>query len=50
MPIEVPSNLVKAAREGGPTGVDRLLEAVLPDAYRVARAIIGNSQAAEDAA
>lgn len=50
MPISLPVDLVQAARAGDPADVDRLVEAVWPDAYRLANAVLGERQAAEDAA
>ena len=44
------SELVEAARTGGRDETDLLLRAVWPDAYRLARAILGDDQSAEDAA
>lgn len=50
MRLHVCTELIEAARNGASADVERLLEAVWPDAYRLARAIILQSQAAEDAA
>lgn len=50
MPTPVPRELVEAARDGGPAQIERLVEAIWPDAYRLARAILGEQQGAEDAA
>jgi RNA polymerase sigma-70 factor, ECF subfamily len=50
MAIPVSVELVRAACEGGPAEIERLLEAVWPDAYRLARAVLEDRQAAEDAA
>jgi RNA polymerase sigma-70 factor (ECF subfamily) len=50
MAIPVPMELVEAARAGGPLQIEQLVEAVWPDAYRLARAILGERQGAEDAA
>jgi RNA polymerase sigma-70 factor, ECF subfamily len=44
------TELVEAARTGGRDETDSLLCAVWPDAYRLARAILGDDQSAEDAA
>ncbi len=46
----VPAGLVDAARRGGREEIELLLRAVWPDAYRLARAILGADQPAEDAA
>jgi len=46
MPIE----LVEAARTGGRDEIELLLRGVWPDAYRLARAILGEDQSAEDVA
>lgn len=48
--IHTPTELIAAAQRGDPADIERLLEAVWPDAYRLARAIIAHAQAAEDAA
>jgi len=50
MAIPIPPNLVQAARTGAAADVEALLAAVWPDAYRLARAILGDEQRAEDAA
>ena len=50
MRVQVPIELVEAARSGGPADVERLLAAVWPDAYRLARAILGEQRNAEDVA
>jgi len=50
MVIPVPTELIDAARDGGPVQVERLLELIWPDAYRLARAILADQQGAEDAA
>jgi RNA polymerase sigma-70 factor, ECF subfamily len=42
--------LVEAAIQGGPPEVERLIEAVWPDAYRLAYAILAERQSAEDVA
>jgi RNA polymerase sigma-70 factor, ECF subfamily len=42
--------LVEAAIRGGPPEVERLIEAVWPDAYRLAYAILAERQSAEDVA
>jgi RNA polymerase sigma-70 factor, ECF subfamily len=42
--------LLDAARAGGRDEIELLLRTVWPDAYRLARAIIGDDQPAEDAA
>jgi RNA polymerase sigma-70 factor (ECF subfamily) len=46
----VPGELVDAARTGGRDEIEVLLRMVWPDAYRLARAILGEDQPAEDAA
>src|ERR1700722_1685514 len=48
--IHPPTELIQAAQRGDPADVERLLETVWPDAYRLARAIVAQAQAAEDAA
>jgi len=48
--IHTPTELIAAAQRGDPADIERLAEAVWPDAYRVSRAIIAQAQAAEDAA
>ncbi len=50
MPVPVPTELIESARDGGPAQIERLLEAIWPDAYRFAHAILGERQGAEDAA
>ena len=50
MAPQVPRELIEAARAGGPADIERLLETVWVDAYRLARAIVEQSQSAEDAA
>lgn len=50
MRLQVSATLVEAARRGDSRDIERLLEAVWPDAYRLARAIAVNAHAAEDAA
>ena len=50
MAIPVPAELVDAARTGGRDEIDLLLRTVWPDAYRLARGIVGEDQPAEDAA
>jgi RNA polymerase sigma-70 factor, ECF subfamily len=42
--------LVEAAIQGGPPEVEALIEAVWPDAYRLAYGILGERQSAEDVA
>ena len=46
----VPSELVDAARTGGRDEIELLLRTVWPDAYRLARGVLGEDQPAEDAA
>jgi RNA polymerase sigma factor (sigma-70 family) len=48
--IHLPLELVEDARAGGQPEIDRLIEAIWPDTYRLARGILGDSHAAEDAA
>ncbi len=50
MPSPVLKDLVDAARAGAPDDVESLLRAVWPDAYRLARAIVGEDGPAEDVA
>jgi RNA polymerase sigma-70 factor (ECF subfamily) len=50
MAIPVASELVDAARTGGRDEIEMLLRTVWPDAYRLARGILGEDQRAEDAA
>ncbi len=50
MAIPVPADLVDAARTGGRDEIELLLSTVWPDAFRLARAIVGEDQPAEDAA
>ncbi len=50
MATPVPSELVDAARTGGRDEIELLLRTVWPDAYRLARVILGEDQPAEDAA
>jgi|SRR5579863_4558020 len=42
--------LIEAARLRGGADVDRLIEAAWPDAYRLARAVLGDAHAAADVA
>jgi len=46
----LPLELVDAARTGGQSDIDRLIEAIWPDTYRLTRRILDDSRAAEDAA
>jgi RNA polymerase sigma-70 factor (ECF subfamily) len=50
MATPVPTELVDAARTGGRDEIELLLRTVWPDAYRLARGILGEDQPAEDAA
>ncbi|MEA2784383.1 MAG: hypothetical protein QOF71_487 [Candidatus Eremiobacteraeota bacterium] len=50
MATPVPTELVDAARTGGRDEIELLLRTVWPDAYRLARAVLGEDQPAEDAA
>jgi RNA polymerase sigma-70 factor (ECF subfamily) len=47
---QAPREIVEAARAGDPADVERLLEAVWVDAYRLAVAILAQPQSAEDVA
>ncbi len=47
---QVPTEIIEAARRGGSADIERLLEAVWVDAYRLARAIVSQPQSAEDVA
>jgi RNA polymerase sigma-70 factor (ECF subfamily) len=46
----VRTDLVEAARSGGRPEIERLLQAIWPDAYRLAFAVLGDRPSAEDAA
>jgi RNA polymerase sigma-70 factor, ECF subfamily len=46
----IPTEVIEAARAGAPDDVERLLESVWLDAYRLAMAIVAQPQSAEDAA
>jgi RNA polymerase sigma-70 factor (ECF subfamily) len=48
--MNVPTALIDAARTGESSDIERLLTAVWPDAYRLARAIVAHTQSAEDVA
>ncbi len=50
MAIPVPAELVTAAQGGDSAQVERLVQTIWPDAYRLAHAVLGDRQAAEDAA
>ena len=50
MATPVPTELVDAARTGGRNEIELLLRTIWPDAYRLARAVLGEAQPAEDAA
>ncbi len=50
MPILVSTDLIDRARSGDPARTEALLEAVWPQAYRLARAIVLDSRSAEDVA
>lgn len=50
MRLRISSEQIDAARTGDAAHIERLLEAVWPDAYRLARAIVPQRHAAEDAA
>jgi len=47
---QVPIEIVEAARTGGVREVERLLEMVWTDAYRLSQAIVAHRQCAEDVA
>lgn len=47
---QVPVEMIEAARAGVPADVERLIEAVWADAYRLSCAIVNHPQYAEDAA
>jgi RNA polymerase sigma-70 factor (ECF subfamily) len=47
---QVPLEIIEAARGGQAADIERLLEAVWADAYRLSRAIVSHAQCAEDAA
>ena len=47
---QLPREIVEAAIDGGSANVERLLEAIWVDAYRLAKAILGESQSAQDVA
>ena len=50
MPIHISADLVDRARTSDPAELEALLEAVWPQAYRLARAIVVDASAAEDIA
>ncbi len=50
MAHHIPYQLIDAARTGGAAEAERLLEALWPDAYRLAYSVLGQKEAAEDAA
>lgn len=50
MAITPPAELIEAARTGDAQPIERLVETVWPDAYRLARAILGDPDGAKDAA
>jgi len=50
MRLQASTDLIAAAVKGGRADVERLLEAVWPDIYRLAKAIVGLGPNAEDAA
>jgi RNA polymerase sigma-70 factor, ECF subfamily len=45
-----PPELIDSAIRGGPAEIDRLIEAIWPDAYRLAYGVLGERQSAEDVA
>ncbi len=50
MAFSTPPELIEPARNGDASATERLIEAVWPDAVRLATAIVGDSAAGEDAA
>jgi RNA polymerase sigma-70 factor (ECF subfamily) len=48
--IPISADLIEAAKGGEAEHVERLVTAIWPDAYRLARAIVGERQGAEDVA
>ncbi len=50
MAIAVATEFIEAARVGDPADIERLVITVWPEAFRLARSILGEQQAAEDAA
>lgn len=50
MPLTVPPDLVVAARNGDPGSLERLLETAWPHAFRIARSVVLDDDAAQDAA
>jgi len=48
--IPIPAELIEAAKGGEAEHVERLVIAIWPDAFRLARAIVGERQGAEDVA
>jgi RNA polymerase sigma-70 factor (ECF subfamily) len=46
----IPEEAIEAARTGGAADIERLMEAAWLDAYRLAFSVIGNADAAQDAA
>lgn len=48
--VQVPQTLIAAARSGGAADVERLLQEVWPEVYRLAFAVLGRRESAEDAA
>lgn len=50
MRLRVSNEIVEAAIRGEPADIERLLEGVWADAYRLARAVVTQRDAAEDAA
>jgi RNA polymerase sigma-70 factor (ECF subfamily) len=49
MRLTVPPELIEAARSGHDDGMERLLQALWPHAYRIARSIVQDDALAEDA-
>ena len=50
MRLAIPPELIEAARAPGGEGIERLLQTLWPQAYRIARSVIQNDSLAEDAA
>lgn len=50
MPEPIPQDLIEHARTGSADDIERLIAAIWPDAYRLARAVLGTASGAEDVA
>ncbi|MDQ6780326.1 MAG: RNA polymerase sigma factor [Candidatus Eremiobacteraeota bacterium] len=50
MAVSVPAEVIEAARDGSEADTERLLVLIWPEAYRLARSIVGERQGAEDVA